>query len=62
MIPIFQLALFSLVALSFILVIGVPVAFASPNGWTSTKGFIFPSLSLWVILVFAVGLLNSFVI
>jgi len=59
---IFQLALFALVALSFVLVVGVPVAFASPEGWSENKSTVFSGLGLWVLLVFAVGLLNSFVI
>jgi len=57
----FQLALFLLIALSFILVVGVPVIFASPDGWTTSKGFIFSVVTLWIFLVFLVGLLNSFV-
>jgi len=51
-----------LVATSFLLVIGVPVTFASPNGWTENKGTIFSGVGLWFLLVFAVGILNSFVI
>lgn len=59
---IFQLTLFALIAVSFLLVIGVPVAFASPNGWTQNKGTVFSGLGLWIFLVFAVGILNSFVV
>jgi photosystem II PsbZ protein len=62
MILIFQLALFALIALSFLLVIGVPVTFASPDGWSSSKGAIFTGLALWILLVFVVGVLNSFVV
>jgi photosystem II PsbZ protein len=62
MILIFQLALFALITLSFLLVIGVPVVFASPDGWTSSKGTVFSGLALWMLLVFVVGVLNSFVI
>jgi photosystem II PsbZ protein len=58
----FQFALFGLVALSFLLVVGVPVVFASPEGWTSNKGTVFSGLGLWFLFVFAVGILNSFVI
>jgi photosystem II PsbZ protein len=60
MVAIFQLALFGLVALSFLLVIGVPVVFASPDGWLSSKNFIFSSVSLWIFLVFLVGILDAF--
>jgi photosystem II PsbZ protein len=59
---IFQLTLLALVALSFLLVVGVPVVFASPEGWTQNKRTVFSGLSLWLLLVFAVGLLNSFVV
>jgi photosystem II PsbZ protein len=59
---IFQLALFAFIALSFLLVIGVPVVFAAPDGWTEYKGTIFSGLGLWILLVFAVGILNSFVV
>ena len=59
---IFQFTLFALVALSFLLVVGVPVVFASPEGWTENKRVVFSGLGLWVLLVFAVGVLNSFVV
>ena len=57
----FQLAVFALIAVSFAMVIGVPVAFASPAGWSSTKGFVFSGAGVWFFLIFLVGLLNSFV-
>nr|YP_009424118.1 photosystem II protein Z [Schizaea pectinata]APT66114.1 photosystem II protein Z [Schizaea pectinata] len=57
----FQLALLSLIAISFALVIGVPVALASPGGWSNSKGAVFSGASLWVGLVLLVGTLNSFV-
>lgn len=59
---VFQLTLFALIGVSFLLVVGVPVAFASPDGWTQNKGSVFSGLGLWFFLVFAVGVLNSFVI
>lgn len=61
MIALFQLAVFSLIAVSFALVIGVPVVFATPNGWTSTKNVVFSGAGLWLFLIFFVGVLNSFV-
>jgi photosystem II PsbZ protein len=57
----FQLTLFAFIGLSFLLVVGVPVVFASPEGWTENKSVVFSGLGLWVLLVFAVGILNSFV-
>ena len=59
---VFQLTLFALVGVSFLLVVGVPVAFASPDGWSQNKSGVFSGLGLWFFLVFAVGVLNSFVI
>jgi len=59
---IFQLTLLALIAVSFGLVVGVPVVFASPNGWTENKGVVFSGVSVWFLLVIAVGILNSFVI
>nr|YP_010933381.1 Z protein of photosystem II [Streptosarcina arenaria]YP_010933480.1 Z protein of photosystem II [Streptosarcina costaricana]WKT08881.1 Z protein of photosystem II [Streptosarcina arenaria]WKT08985.1 Z protein of photosystem II [Streptosarcina costaricana] len=56
----FQLALFALVATSFALVVGVPVILASPDGWSSSKNVVFSGTSLWIGLVFLVGLLSSF--
>jgi photosystem II PsbZ protein len=62
MTSILQLSLFALILVSFALVVGVPVVFASPNGWTENKSFVFSGLSVWLFLVFAVGIFNSFVI
>ena len=59
---IFQLTLFAFIALSFLLVIGVPVVFAAPDGWTQNKASVFSGVGLWFFLVFAVGILNSFVV
>jgi photosystem II PsbZ protein len=62
MTSILQLALLSFILLSFALVVGVPVVFASPNGWTENKGLVFSGLSVWLLLVFAIGIFNSFVV
>jgi photosystem II PsbZ protein len=62
MTSILQLALVALILVSFTLVIGVPVVFASPNGWTENKRFVFSGLSVWMLLVFVVGICNSFVV
>jgi photosystem II PsbZ protein len=62
MTSILQLALFALIVVSFALVVGVPVVFASPNGWSENKGIVFSGLSVWLLLVFTVGVFNSFVV
>lgn len=59
---VFQLALGALVFLSFIMVIGVPVAYASPQNWEQSKRLIFVGSGAWLILVVAVGVLNFFVV
>jgi photosystem II PsbZ protein len=58
----FQLALGALVFLSFVMVIGVPVAYASPQNWEQSKNLIFVGSGAWVVLVVAVGILNFFVV
>lgn len=62
MLFIFQLTLFALIVVSFLLVVGVPVVFASPNAWAENKGTVFSGLGIWFLLIFAVGILNSFVV
>jgi photosystem II PsbZ protein len=62
MTSILQISLLALIFVSFALVVGVPVVFATPNGWTENKGVVFSGLSLWLLLVFVVGILNSFVV
>ncbi|MFP4134317.1 MAG: photosystem II reaction center protein PsbZ [Halothece sp.] len=58
----FQIALAALVFLSFIMVIGVPVAYASPQNWEQSKRLIFVGSGAWMLLVIAVGVLNFFVV
>lgn len=58
----FQLALAALVLFSFVMVIGVPVAYASPQNWEQSKTLIYFGSGVWTILVVVVGVLNFFVI
>ncbi len=58
----FQFVLLLLVVLSFILVVGVPVAYASPQIWSQGKPLIFIGSGLWLALVIAVGVLNFLVV
>lgn len=58
----FQITLAALVFLSFIMVIGVPVAYASPQNWEQSKRLIFVGSGAWALLVVAVGILNFFVV
>jgi photosystem II PsbZ protein len=58
----FQIALAALVIMSFAMVVGVPVAYASPQNWEQSKRLIFLGSGVWFILVLAVGALNYFVV
>ncbi|KAK8330770.1 hypothetical protein V6Z11_A10G028900 [Gossypium hirsutum] len=55
------LVAFALIATSSILLISVPVVFASPYGWLSNKNIVFSGTSLWIGLVFPVGIFNCLI-
>ncbi|MGK7889087.1 MAG: photosystem II reaction center protein PsbZ [Leptolyngbyaceae cyanobacterium] len=57
----FQILLAALVLLSFVMVIGVPVGYAVPQGWDRSKQLILLGSILWGILVVVVGVLNYLV-
>lgn len=59
---IFQLALIALVLFSFVMVVGVPVAYASPQNWQQSKNLIYVGSGIWVALVLVVAVLNFFVV
>ncbi len=59
---IFQLTLFALVLVSFVMVILVPVAYASPQNWDQSKPLLYIGSGIWVILVIVVGVLNYLVV
>lgn len=58
----FQLTLAALVILSFVMIVAVPVAYASPQNWQQSKSLIFLGSGLWVVLVLVVGALNFLVV
>lgn len=58
----FQLALTALVLFSFVMVIGVPVAYASPQNWEQSKTLLYLGSGVWTVLVIVVAVLNFFVI
>lgn len=58
----FQLALVALVALSFAMIIGVPVAYATPQNWGESKRLLWVGSIAWIGLVFLVGALNFLVV
>ncbi|MCY7392519.1 MAG: photosystem II reaction center protein PsbZ [Leptolyngbyaceae cyanobacterium CAN_BIN12] len=59
---IFQLALAALVLLSFVMIIGTPVALATPQNWDQSRRVIFLGSAVWAALVIVVGILNYLVI
>ena len=62
MVILFQLALFALGLMSFVLVVYVPVAYASPQNWDQSKPLLYLGSGIWAILVILVAVLNFFVI
>ncbi|MGB3240890.1 MAG: photosystem II reaction center protein PsbZ [Geitlerinemataceae cyanobacterium] len=58
----FQLALAALVLLSFVMVVGVPVAYASPQNWDQSKPLLYLGSGVWIVLVLVVGVLNFLVV
>ncbi len=58
----FQIALIALVAVSFVMVVGVPVAYATPQTWIESKKFLWIGSAAWFALVVVVGVLNFFVV
>ena len=58
---VFQLLLAALVLFSFVMVIGVPVAYASPSNWNQSKPLLLIGSVIWGLLVVVVGILNAFV-
>ncbi|MEM6520855.1 MAG: photosystem II reaction center protein PsbZ [Cyanobacteria bacterium P01_D01_bin.71] len=62
MVIVFQFALLALVLLSFVMVVGVPVAYASPQNWEQSKRLILLGSLVWGILVIVVGSLNYLVV
>lgn len=59
---VFQICLAALVILSFVLVVGAPVALATPQNWDQSKRLILLGSVVWTVLVFLVGGLNYLVV
>jgi photosystem II PsbZ protein len=59
---IFQIALLALVLVSFAMVIGVPVAYATPQNWNDSKRLLWLGSGAWIGLVILVALLSFFVV
>ncbi|GCL59004.1 photosystem II reaction center protein PsbZ [Microcystis aeruginosa] len=48
---VFQFFLIALVLFSLLMVIGVPVAYASPQNWDQSKPLLYVGSAIWAILV-----------
>ncbi|MGQ9865120.1 MAG: photosystem II reaction center protein PsbZ [Pseudanabaenaceae cyanobacterium] len=59
---VFQLLLAVFVLYSFVMVVAVPVAYASPSNWGQTKPLLLVGSILWVAMVLVIGVLNAFVV
>ncbi len=59
---VFQLLLAVFVLYSFVMVVAVPVAYASPSNWGQSKPLLFVGSIVWVLMVLVIGVLNSFVV
>ena len=62
MLIVFNFALFALVLLSFVMIVGVPVAYAAPQNWDRSKNLLFLGSGAWTVLVIVVGVLNFLVV
>ena len=68
MTTLFQFAVFAFIVFSLLLMVGVPVVFASSypegEGWNESKNktTLFSGIGVWFFLVFLIGILNSFVV
>ncbi|AMW28027.1 MULTISPECIES: photosystem II reaction center protein PsbZ [Oscillatoriales] len=58
----FQVLLAALVIVSFLMIVAVPVAYASPQNWSQSKPLIFIGSGLWAVLVILVGVFNYLVV
>ncbi|MFM8293095.1 MAG: photosystem II reaction center protein PsbZ [Microcystaceae cyanobacterium] len=59
---VFQIALAALVFFSFVMVVGVPVAYASPQNWDQSKPLLYLGSGIWIVLVLVVAALNFLVV
>ncbi|EAZ92824.1 MAG: photosystem II reaction center protein PsbZ [Crocosphaera sp.] len=59
---IFQLVLTALVFFSFVMVVAVPVAYASPQNWDQSKPLLYVGSAIWIGLVLLVAVLNFLVV
>nr|YP_010198646.1 photosystem II protein Z [Gracilaria pacifica]UAD87062.1 photosystem II protein Z [Gracilaria pacifica] len=56
-----QILVLALVIFSTLLVVGIPVTFASPGQWEKSKNLIYTGAGIWTGLVLITGIFNSFI-
>nr|YP_009392091.1 photosystem II protein Z [Periphykon beckeri]ARW60439.1 photosystem II protein Z [Periphykon beckeri] len=61
MVLVIELLVLTLVILSIILVIGIPVTLASPGQWEKSKNLVYTSIGIWIGLIIVTSVLNSFI-
>ncbi len=59
---VFELSLTALILFSFVMIVGVPVAYATPQSWEQSKPLLFLGSAIWTVLVIVVAVLNFFVV
>jgi photosystem II PsbZ protein len=62
MTALFQITLTALVLFSFVMIVYVPVAYASPQNWEQSKSILYLGSGVWLLLVVVVAILNFFVV
>nr|YP_009393135.1 photosystem II protein Z [Bostrychia moritziana]ARW61697.1 photosystem II protein Z [Bostrychia moritziana] len=58
---IIQLLVLTLVILSTILVVSIPITLASPGQWEKSKNLIYTSIGIWIGLIVVTSIVNSFI-
>nr|UAD87237.1 photosystem II protein Z [Gracilaria pacifica] len=56
-----QILVLALVIFSTLLVVGIPVTFASPGQWEKSKNLIYTGAGIWTGLVLITGIFNSLI-
>nr|YP_009296552.1 photosystem II protein Z [Apophlaea sinclairii]AOM65692.1 photosystem II protein Z [Apophlaea sinclairii] len=56
-----QILVLTLILLSILLIISIPVTLASSQQWEKSKGLVFTGAGLWGLLIIITGVINSFI-
>ncbi|MEN9207312.1 MAG: photosystem II reaction center protein PsbZ [Gloeomargarita sp. GMQP_bins_120] len=58
----FQGLVLLLVLLTFVMVVAVPVVLATPGEWQRYQRLVYLGAGVWVLLIFAIGLMDVFIV